>query len=664
MSATGYTPIILLNSTTSGNTPTTSNLAVGELAINIADGKLFFNQSGTIKVLANATYATSVSTISFGTTGLTPSTATNGVVTVAGTLVTTNGGTGLSTYTAGDLPYYASGTALSKLGIGSSGQILTSTGSAPQWSTLSGVAVTSFSAGTTGFTPSTATTGAVTLAGTLNVANGGTGVTTSTGTGSVVLNTSPTLVTPALGTPSSVTLTNATGLPISTGLSGLTTNGVAYATSTSALATGSGITYNGTTFSTSNDASIHGLTVGLGGGSVSTNTIVGNGASPSSTGSSAANSVFGSGAGASLTSGVANTLIGYQSGSSVTTQNTNTGVGSRALVLTTSTNNTAVGNGSQSGSNNSATPGTVTGSDNTSVGNQSLWSVTSGSYNSAIGSQALYSNTTASYNTAVGYQAGYTNSSGAGEFFGYQAGYSQTTGARNVAFGIQALQNNQTGGDNTAIGRLALQANTASNSVAVGSAALYQATSGGNNLGFGGGAGSNIITGNGNCYIGINSSASSSSVSNELVVATYNVTGKGGSTGYINANGGGVYQGNNSTLWSVTSDQRLKKNIVDNTVGLSAITQIVVRNFEYRTEDEVTDLPKHSAINIQGVQLGPIAQELIQVLPDCVKTESTGVMSVDSSDVLWHMVNAIKELNTLVTQQAAQIAALQIKVGA
>ena len=42
-----------------------------------------------------------------------------------------------------------------------------------------------------------------------------------TGTGNVVMSTSPTLVTPALGTPSSVTLTNATGLPISTGVSGL-----------------------------------------------------------------------------------------------------------------------------------------------------------------------------------------------------------------------------------------------------------------------------------------------------------------------------------------------------------------------------------------------------------------------------------------------------------
>lgn len=62
----------------------------------------------------------------------------------------------------------------------------------------------------------------------LPVANGGTGVTTSTGTGSTVLSTSPTLVTPILGTPTSGTLTNATGLPVSTGISGLGT-GVATA---------------------------------------------------------------------------------------------------------------------------------------------------------------------------------------------------------------------------------------------------------------------------------------------------------------------------------------------------------------------------------------------------------------------------------------------------
>ena len=59
------------------------------------------------------------------------------------------------------------------------------------------------------------------ITGTLPVANGGTGVTTSTGTGAVVLSNSPTLVTPALGTPASGTATNLTGLPISTGVSGL-----------------------------------------------------------------------------------------------------------------------------------------------------------------------------------------------------------------------------------------------------------------------------------------------------------------------------------------------------------------------------------------------------------------------------------------------------------
>lgn len=86
---------------------------------------------------------------------------------------------------------------------------------------------------------------------TLPVGYGGTGVTTSTGTGSVVLSSSPTLTTPNLGTPSAVTLTNATGLPLTTGVSGIlptanggtnlsafTSGGAVYATSTSALTTG------------------------------------------------------------------------------------------------------------------------------------------------------------------------------------------------------------------------------------------------------------------------------------------------------------------------------------------------------------------------------------------------------------------------------------------
>jgi len=91
-------------------------------------------------------------------------------------------------------------------------------------SVVDGTFVSSFTAGTTGFTPSTTTTGAVTLAGTLAVTNGGTGVTTSTGTGATVLSISPSLTTPALGTPASGVATNLTGTAASLTAGNVTTN--------------------------------------------------------------------------------------------------------------------------------------------------------------------------------------------------------------------------------------------------------------------------------------------------------------------------------------------------------------------------------------------------------------------------------------------------------
>lgn len=87
MAQTGYTPISLYYSSTTTNVPLNTNLANGELAINITDGKLFFkNNSNVVKVMmtnpAGLNYPTAdgtsgqaivtngSGTLSFGTAGI------------------------------------------------------------------------------------------------------------------------------------------------------------------------------------------------------------------------------------------------------------------------------------------------------------------------------------------------------------------------------------------------------------------------------------------------------------------------------------------------------------------------------------------------------------------------------------------------------------------
>lgn len=130
------------------------------------------NGAGTISI-ANA----GVLSFSGGTTGLTPSISTTGAITLAGVLKTTNGGTGQITYTNGQLLIgNTTGNTLTKSTLTAGSGITIANGAGAI--TLANTGVLSFSGGTTGLTPATATTGAVTLAGTLDVDNGGTGLTT------------------------------------------------------------------------------------------------------------------------------------------------------------------------------------------------------------------------------------------------------------------------------------------------------------------------------------------------------------------------------------------------------------------------------------------------------------------------------------------------------
>jgi len=176
-------------------------------------------------------------------------------------------------------------------------------------------------------------------------------------------------------------------------------------------------------------------------------------------------------------------------------------------------------------------------------------------------------------------------------------------------------------------------------------------------IGYGAG-GASATSVQGATYIGAAMQASSAAANYEIAIG-FNLVGKGSATFYAGTNGGGSYNGANTTTWATTSDQRLKKNIVDNKKGLDLINQVQVRNFEYRLPEEVTELPKHSVIDVKGIQLGVIAQEIQKILPECVKEETTGVLSVQTDNLIWYLVNSIQELKAIIDTQATRITALE-----
>jgi len=208
MAQSGYTPILVYASGTASNVPLAANLTSSasgaELALNYADGKLYFkNSSGVVTLLASSATVAPVTTLSFGTTGLTPSTATSGAITVAGTLATTNGGTGLTSFTANRV-FYSSSTSA----IGQSANL-----------TFDGTTLV-----TANFTDSSLTSGRVTYATT------GGNLTDSAN----LLFDGTTLTANALTTTSTVTI------------NGGTANGVAYLNGSKVLTTGSALTFDGT----------------------------------------------------------------------------------------------------------------------------------------------------------------------------------------------------------------------------------------------------------------------------------------------------------------------------------------------------------------------------------------------------------------------------------
>jgi trimeric autotransporter adhesin len=314
--------------------------------------------------------------------------------------------------------------------------------------------------------------------------------------------------------------------------------------------------------------------------------------------------------------GYANTFIGSNAAASNTRGNFNTAIGYFTLLSNT------------------------IGNQNTANGAYALYANTLGNYNTAIGSNALHSNTTSNENTAVGANALYLQSfknngnswNGNNVAIGYGAlannsPQSVSTGMNNTGVGHSALFSNGTGHHNTATGQDALSNNTTgSYNTAIGQNALFY-NSGGND----------------NISIGYNSGNAPASPN---IFNTVSI----GNSGWYNGFQNQVFIGNAGTgwiggwkPWSVYSDGRLKKNIVEDVNGLSFIKKLRPVTYEFLPEQELivltgnsvpNDFKKQTLAVKPTRQTGFIAQEVIAAAQESGYTFS-GISKVRSGEEMY-----------------------------
>ena len=305
---------------------------------------------------------------------------------------------------------------------------------------------------------------ASTLSGTVQVANGGTGLTTAGLTGQVLTTvaggtlswTTPTTI--SVGTISNTS--NVNGASITGGILNLAPADV---TNGGVVTTGNQTFAGSKSFS--NNINVNQLNVGAP-SSGSQNTMLG-----------VATYAYGS-------PGNNNTALGFFSLASLSNTgnegNDNTAVGTNAIRQGGAANgsrNTAVGsaalsNGSGAYNNvaigYSSLAAGVSGSSNTAVGTFALQNNTSANYNVGIGYETLRSATTGGNNTAIGHAAMYSNTTGdVNTAVGENALVSNTSGRYNTSVGVQSQEQNTTGQSNTAIGVAAIDRNIAGHNNAV-----------------------------------------------------------------------------------------------------------------------------------------------------------------------------------------------------
>jgi hypothetical protein len=358
----------------------------------------------------------------------------------------------------------------------------------------------------------------------------------------------------------------------------------------------------------------------------------------------------------------------------IETFNTNQGVfiGEGSGASNKGENNTFVGY--HSGFHTSIEPIFQQPSDNTALGNNSLFSNTIGEDNTAIGSSALYSAIEASQNTAVG----------------FQALFASIDGAFNTAVGASALNSGKTGSFSTAVGFSALHNNEQNFNTAVGFQCMGGNFTGQLNTAIGTNALLNNISGNMNTAIGVNTLASNDKGSRNTVIgANADVSKFAGTLTNATAIGfGAVCDASNKVRignaeveiiegqveFTTPSDGRFKINVQNNVPGLSFIMNLrpVTYQIDMDRMAALMQIPDNKRLKMKEVKQskiiksGFIAQEVEEAAQKCgynfdgvniPESEDKGYYGLAYSSFVMSLVKAVQEQQALILdlQQSVQL---------
>jgi len=356
---------------------------------------------------------------------------------------------------------------------------------------------------------------------------------------------------------------------------------------------------------------------------------------------------------------------------------------------------------------------------NVTVGDEAGTAITTGTRNIAIGYQALATEDTGSRSIAIGHQALTTQNGGTADLYnigvGHNAGGAITTGIYNTLIGGLAGDSFDDADYNIAVGGLALTSDTkGSNSVAVGYRALTtqnnSSATQANNTAIGTNAGASVTDGINNVFVGHGAGAGHQSGDHSIYIGrdagyhatptttgSYNIfigsftDGDANDTGAMIVMGYNVTSvgnqnftfGNNTTdsniafgatSISAPSDERLKEDIKDETVGLAFINELRPVTFQWKKANDIpTDMKAYDKDSDERVMNGKynhgfIAQEVKAVIDKYDIKNGCGLWAESGKDkrqrlaegeLIPFLVKAIQELSAKNTALEARVTALE-----